>query len=64
MDVLEKFLYSIAYKFPKGYPDMKNKQDVLLLERELFKYNVDLREGTKASNTRKAIDVNYSLKRR
>jgi hypothetical protein len=57
MDVLEKFLYSIAYKFPKGYPDMKNKQDVLLLERELFKYNVDLREGTKAANTRKAIDA-------
>jgi hypothetical protein len=57
MDVLEKFLYSIAYKFPKGYPDMKNKQDVLLLERELFKYNVDLREGTKAANTRKAIDI-------
>jgi hypothetical protein len=57
MDVLEKFLYSIAYKFPKGYPDLKDKQDMLLLERELFKYNVDLREGTKASNTRKAIDV-------
>lgn len=57
MDVLEKFLHSIAYKFPKGYPDMKNKQDMLLLERELFKYNVDLREGTKAANTRKAIDV-------
>jgi len=57
MDVLEQFLYSIAYKFPKGYPDMKNKQDILLLERELFKYNIDLREGTKAANTRKAIDV-------
>ena len=57
MDVLEQFLYSIAYKFPKGYPDMKNKQDILLLERELFKYNIDLREGTKAANTRKAIDA-------
>jgi len=57
MDVLEKFLHSIAYKFPKGYPDLKNKQDMLLLERELFKYNVDLREGTKAANTRKAIDI-------
>ena len=57
MDVLEKFLYNIAYKFPKGYPDLKDKQDMLLLERELFKYNVDLREGTKASNTRKAIDA-------
>jgi hypothetical protein len=57
MDILEQFLYSIAYKFPKGYPDLKNKQDMLLLERELFKYNIDLREGTKAANTRKAIDA-------
>ena len=57
MDILEQFIRDIAYKFPKGYPDMKNKQDVLILERELFKYNIDLREGTKASNTRKAIDV-------
>jgi hypothetical protein len=57
MDVLEKFLHSISYKFPKGYPDMKNDQDILILERELFKHNIDLREGTKASNTRKAIDT-------
>jgi len=57
MDVLEQFLHSIAYKFPKGYPDITNKQDLLLLERELFKHNIDLREGTKASNTRKAIDA-------
>ena len=57
MDVLEQFLHSISYKFPKGYPDLKNKQDMLLLERELFKHNIDLREGTKASNTRKAIDA-------
>ena len=57
MDVLEKFLYNIAYKFPKGYPDLKDKQDMLLLERELFKYNIDLREGTRSSNSRKAIDA-------
>ena len=56
MDILEQFLHSIAYKFPKGYPDLKNKQDMLLIERELFKHNIDLREGTKAANTRKAID--------
>jgi hypothetical protein len=36
---------------------MKNEQDILILERELFKYNIDLREGTKASNTRKAIET-------
>ena len=57
MDILEQFLHSIAYKFPKGYPDLKNKQDMLLIERELFKHNIDLREGTKASNTRKAVDA-------
>lgn len=56
MDILEQFLHSISYKFPKGYPDLKNKQDMLLIERELFKHNIDLREGTKAANTRKAID--------
>lgn len=32
MDALTKFLNSIAYKFPKGYPDMNNEQDILLLE--------------------------------
>lgn len=57
MDVLTKFLNSIAYKFPKGYPDLKNKQDMLLLERELFKCNIDLREGTRAANTRKAKEA-------
>ena len=57
MDILTQFLNSIAYKFPKGYPDMKNDQDILILERELFRHNLDLREGTKASNTRKAVDA-------
>ena len=57
MDILEQFIRSISYKFSKGYPDMKNEQDILILERELFKYNIDLREGTKASNTRKAIET-------
>ena len=32
MDPLTKYLNNIAYKFPKGYPDMNNDQDVLLLE--------------------------------
>jgi hypothetical protein len=42
MDILEKFLHSIAYKFPKGYPDMKNNQDILLLENELKKLGIEL----------------------
>ena len=33
MDVLEQFLNSISYKFPKGYPDMSDPKDVELLHR-------------------------------
>ena len=44
MDVLEQFLNSIAYKFPKGYPDINDKQDMLLLENELKKLGIDLSE--------------------
>jgi hypothetical protein len=57
VDILEQFIRDIAYKFPKGYPDIKDPKDYLLLERELFKYNIDLREGTRSSNSRKAIDA-------
>ena len=32
MDILKKFLNDISYKFPKGYPDMDNEQDISLLE--------------------------------
>ena len=32
MDVFDKFFQQYAYKFDKGYPDMNNEQDVLLLE--------------------------------
>ena len=35
MDNITKYLNRIAYKFPKGYPDMNNDQDVLLLEKLL-----------------------------
>ena len=38
MDILEKFIRNIAYKFPKGYPDMKDPNDALLLENELRDY--------------------------
>ena len=32
MDVFDKFLERYSYKFPKGYPDFTNKQDILILE--------------------------------
>lgn len=44
MDVIEKFLHSISYKFPKGYPDINNPQDVTLLENELSKLGISLTE--------------------
>ena len=35
MDILEQFILSVAYKFPKGYPDMKDPKDVELLNKLL-----------------------------
>ena len=32
MNVFDKFLTKYSYKFPKGYPDMNNEQDILILE--------------------------------
>ena len=32
MNIIEKFLHQNAWRFPKGYPDLKNNQDILLLE--------------------------------
>jgi hypothetical protein len=50
MDALDLFFKKYSYKFPKGYPDMNNEQDVLLLESILSKelgFNVDLQEEKK-----------------
>ena len=32
MDIFNKFFTKFAYKFPKGYPNMDNPNDVALLE--------------------------------
>jgi len=32
MNVFDKFFVKFGYKFPKGYPDMNDEQDILLLE--------------------------------
>jgi hypothetical protein len=42
MDVFDKFFRKFSYKFPKGYPDMKNDQDILLLENLLFNLGTDV----------------------
>jgi len=42
MDVLDLFFKKYSYKFDKGYPDMNNTQDVLLLESLLNKLNIEV----------------------
>ena len=37
MNPFDKFIKSVGWKFPKGYPDMNNEQDVFLLESLLSK---------------------------
>ena len=37
MNVLDKFFTKFAYKFPKGYPDLDDTNDVKLLEDIFFK---------------------------
>jgi len=56
MDVLDKFLHSIAYKFPKGYPDMDNEQDKIILENEFSKIGITLNEVL-SPNAQQAADI-------
>jgi hypothetical protein len=49
MDALDKFLKQYSYKFDKGYPDMNNEQDILLLEnilQEKLNFTFKLSETT------------------
>ena len=41
MDILDIFLNKYSYKFPKGYPDMNNEHDVLLMESLLSELGVN-----------------------
>jgi hypothetical protein len=44
MDSLDLFFKKYAYKFPKGYPDLTNEQDINLLADLLKNVGVDLTE--------------------
>ena len=58
MDILERFLYSVAYKFPKGYPDMNDEQDILLLESILKEdFNIILEQPVAKENLSKGIEI-------
>ena len=45
MDALDLFFKKYSYKFNKGYPDMNNNQDVLLLESLVNKLGINLNEA-------------------
>jgi hypothetical protein len=61
MNVFDKFFKKFSYKFDKGYPDMNNDQDVLLLESLLNKLGIvtDLEE-TKLSPSELSKDATFS----
>ena len=44
MDILDTFLKKYSYKFPKGYPDMNNEQDIKLLASLLEGLDINLNE--------------------
>ena len=50
MDSLDLFFKKYSYKFNKGYPDMNNNQDVLLLESLLKELGVNLNEAFQDSS--------------
>lgn len=45
MNVFDKFFKKFSYKFPKGYPDMNNEQDILLLESIMNELGFSLKEA-------------------
>jgi len=61
---LNELLVEWSYRTKKGYPDLGNPSDILILEEILESLDLpleeiipNLKEGTKAANTRKAIDI-------
>lgn len=65
MDQFDKFLNDNAWRFPKGYPDMNNDQDVFLIESLIQGLGIDFRfdqlifeavDSSVKKNTKAAID--------
>ncbi len=68
MDTITKFLNNISYKFPKGYPDINDPNDFLILENELKHLGINLYELKKSlyhseSNieTKNTLDVSEDI---
>ena len=46
MDALDLFFKKYSYKFPKGYPDINNEQDINILANLLEGLGIDLSESS------------------
>jgi hypothetical protein len=57
MDIFDKFFKKYSYKFPKGYPDMDNVQDVLLLESILYNLGTEVQLNEEVPNKSKTIQA-------
>jgi hypothetical protein len=66
MDILEQFIRSVSYKFPKGYPDMKDPKDVFMIYEEFKKIGIDVEEAKqpfeKLSSKAKEVALDISQK--
>jgi hypothetical protein len=56
MDALDLFFKKYSYKFPKGYPDMNNEQDINILANLLEGLGIDLSED-KSSDRQEAKEI-------
>jgi hypothetical protein len=61
MDPIKKFLDGISYKFPKGYPDMNDDQDILLLESLLSELGINLGEEKFIQNLNEQVKGKATL---
>lgn len=57
MDILEKFIRKVAYKFPKGYPDINNPEDKALLFELLGEIQIPVTEAAKGDYNTLAPEV-------
>ena len=57
MDILEKFIRKVAYKFPKGYPDINNPEDKALLFKLLGEIQIPVTELAKGDYNTLAPEV-------
>tara|TARA_B100001559_G_scaffold316771_1_gene320825 strand:- start:344 stop:1939 length:1596 start_codon:yes stop_codon:yes gene_type:complete len=55
MSVFDKFFERYSYRFPKGYPDFTNKQDILILE-NIFN-EINLFEANTAEGNKFVVDI-------